>query len=170
MSLYSLEILYKRIKEYKSYSLSSQLHSSIRRPNFPEDISENIVKLYLNCKKVSPGDLFSDKYGKIEVKCFSSSGPISFGPKENWDTLIILDATQFYNDVYTLHIINTSSKNFNIKINKKETYQDQVLQKRRPRLSWQNLYKQIDCHTKIFNILDDNFSTIGNVTELPANL
>jgi hypothetical protein len=170
MTEYSVEILNNRIKSYKAYSLSSKLHKSIRRANFPEDISENIVKFFLDCEKIIPGDLYSVKYGKIEVKCFSSTGPISFGPRETWETLIVLDATNFLDDIYTVHVVSISSRDFDVKINKKETYKDQVYQKRRPRISWKSLKTQVISQTKSFNILVDNSSTIGNVTELPANL
>ena len=170
MKFYSIEILKERVKKYKAYSLSSDLHTSIRRPNFPEDISENIVKYFLDCEKITPGDLYSPLLGKIEVKCFSSKGPISFGPKETWDTLIVLDAISFLEDKYKLHIIRINSRDFNIKVNKNETYKDQVFQKRRPRISWKSLYEQVKDQTKTFIILFANISTIGNVTEFPANL
>jgi hypothetical protein len=170
MTKYSFEILQQRIKSYKLYSLSSKLHETIRRANFPEDISENIVKFFVAGDRITPGDIYSRDYGKIEVKCFSSTGPISFGPKETWETLIVLDATKFLEDRYTVHIITVSSRDFNVKINKKETYKDQVYQKRRPRLSWKSLKTQVISQTKSFSILLDNSSTIGNVTEFPANL
>lgn len=167
---YSYEILYKRLYLFKTYSSSSHLHNSIRKPNFPEDISENIVKLFLNCEKITPGDLFSKEFGKIELKCFSSRGPISFGPKEKWDTLMVLDATQYFKDSYILYIINISSDIFDIKINKHQTYKDQINQKRRPRISWDKLKIYSKNHSKIFNIRLDKISTIGTVTEFPANL
>jgi len=61
--------------------------------NFPSHISENIVKFALFKKynimpnwdtKTGDLDLFNLK---IEVKGFSSTGPSSFGPTEEWDIL-----------------------------------------------------------------------------------
>lgn len=136
MKEYCKEILTCRLNSYIEYHNSSKLHEKIRKPNFPEDISENIVKLYVNdCEwKQKSGDLYSEINGKIEVKCFSSHGPISFGPKESWDILFIVDATDF---------INSKSCDFNIKISKSQTFLDQILEKRRPRICWKKLYPQI---------------------------
>ena len=74
---YTKEILLSRLESYKKFHSSSSLHKKIRKPNFPEDISENIVKNFLEFEttwKEKTGDLFSKKFGKIEIKCFSSDG------------------------------------------------------------------------------------------------
>ena len=150
---YTKEILRKRLTAYKQYTLSSQLNSFIRKPNFPEDISENIVRLYelQDCSewKHKSGDLYSKSDGKIEVKCFSSTGPISFGPKETWDLLYIVDATLFYDDKFSIYKINLSNKDDiwrNIRVSLAQSYEDQILQKRRPRITWKKLYAQIYSH------------------------
>ena len=58
----------------------------IRNPNFPSEISENIVRIILKNKCGidttwdSPDLRHNGK--KIEVKAFSSKGPTSFGPTE----------------------------------------------------------------------------------------
>ena len=74
-----------------------------RRANFPETISEFITYTSL-CKKglkisnkVTSGDLYEiidGKKLKIEVKCFSSDGPTTFGPKENWNKICFVDMTK----------------------------------------------------------------------------
>jgi hypothetical protein len=123
-----------------------------RLPNFPEDISENIVK-YIIEKKLNiklkwhckTGDLqYDDK--KIEVKCFCSMGPSSFGPNEKWDEIYFLDATNFINKKFVCYRIKLSNNNEywkKIKINKVQTFEEQCVQKRRPRISFKELYKQI---------------------------
>lgn len=61
MTSYSFEILKERVKSYKAYSLSSKLHKSIRRSIFPEDVSENIVKFFLDGETITPGDLIMER-------------------------------------------------------------------------------------------------------------
>jgi hypothetical protein len=142
----------------------------IRLPNMPEDISENIVKFivhnYVGDKtskwtkgiqgkntKIS-GDLISQTEGTQEVKCFTSDGPPSFGPKENWTIIYFLDAQQCLNDRFILWRValsNTSKEWKGIKMNKNETHEDQSNQGRRPRIKWESLYPQIKDHcTKVF--------------------
>ena len=148
---YTKNILINRLTSYKNFYNSSKLHKKIRKPNFPEDISENLVKITISeqCTwKEKSGDLYSEVLGKIEIKCFSSTGPISFGPCEKWDILYIVDASEFESDNFTIHKINMSSEEFGeIRISKSQLYKDQVNQKRRPRIVWKNLQKQISNHT-----------------------
>lgn len=165
--MYDYNVLIQRITSYKKFRETAELDKSIRRPNFPEDISENLVKLFLNCENIKPGDLYSKTLQKIEVKCFSSDGPISFDPKEKWETLIVVDAKNYKKDEYFIHIINISSSNFNFKCNKLESYKDQIQQKRRPRILWKNLYNQV---SKTFKILLANSAIIGTEIEFPASL
>ena len=62
-----------------------------RNPNFPEDISETMIMHILQSKDptctrdTKSGDLWSKSEKKIECKCFTSNGPISFGPNSKWD-------------------------------------------------------------------------------------
>lgn len=148
---YTKEILISRLRSYKMFYNSAKLHKGIRKPNFPEDISENIVKFHLNYKTTwkskTGGDLYSDRFGKIEIKCFSSDGPISFGPSERWNILYILDAREFQNDIFTIHKINLTSEGFKkVRVSKKQTFGEQILQKRRPRIPWKSLQNQITSH------------------------
>lgn len=71
----------------------------IRKPNFPSEISENLVKFIYNRNNkdqakwdVKGGDLITSNKLKLEVKAYSSDGPTSFGPTEKWDILYIVDA------------------------------------------------------------------------------
>jgi hypothetical protein len=126
--------------------------------------------LFLECSNIKPGDLYREKLGKIEVKCFSSDGPLSFGPKEKWKTLVVLDAKNYQKDEYFLHLLNIPSDDFNFTCNKKETYKDQINQKRRPRTSWKKLYSKVKNHCRTFKIRLDSSFIIGNEIEFPANL
>lgn len=139
----------------------------IRNPNFPSEISENIVKFaFFKKYKIMPswdtdkGDLLVLNK-KIEVKGFMSCGPSSFGPTEKWDILYFVDCTKYKNKYFKVYEIKLSNKNKcwnNIKINKNETYYDQCLQGRRPRISFDLLYKQIDEHCRI--IFEGNINNL----------
>jgi hypothetical protein len=130
----------------------------IRNPNFPSEISENIVKFAFSKKyKIMPswdtcnGDLIVFNK-KLEVKGFMSSGPSSFGPTEEWDFLYFVDCTKYKNKYFKIYEIKLSNKDKvwnNIKINKNDTYYDQCLQKRRPRISFQLLNEQIKDFCKL---------------------
>ena len=145
----------------------------IRNPNFPSEISENIVKYVLvHCKnyKIFPnwdtecGDL-DWVYKKLEIKCFSSQGPSSFGPTEKWDILYFLDATDFINKNFKLYEIRLSNKNDiwgNIKMNKKDTYKQQCENGKRPHISFEKIKEQL------YNINENYCKLIwsGNISEL----
>jgi hypothetical protein len=122
----------------------------IRKSNFPSHISENIVKNAMynkyhimpnwNCKV---GDLtFCNR--KIEVKAFTSAGPSSFGPNENWDWIYFLDCIDFENvKIYEIKLSNTSPEWKTIMVNSSETFYDQCRQKRRPRVKFEDIRKQL---------------------------
>ena len=133
-----------------------------RLPNYPEDISENLVKhLIANIEGIScsrqkkVGDLLTNENKRIEVKCYTSTGPSSFGPNEQWDVIYFLDAQNFINGEYKLYKVNlknTDEKFRKIPMNKTETYGDQCEQKRRPRISFEELRKHITNEVcEIFN-------------------
>ena len=137
----------------------------IRGENFPSHISENLVKLALNkfkyhdsAQKVTwntnVGDL---AYGsdKIEVKGFTSEGPSSFGPAEDWSELYFIDATDIINKQVTIYCVSHSNTDpvwSNLKMNKTQTYNDMCLQGKRPRMSFANICAQvpIDYITTLF--------------------
>lgn len=126
-----------------------------RMPNFPEDISENIIRQYiLNVEKrnciwnTKMGDLEildPAKSLQVEVKCFSSTGPLSFGPTERWDELYWLDATDLiFNENIKIYHTKYAFEDEIIKtipVNKKETFYHQCRQKRRPRFTLSLLQK-----------------------------
>lgn len=156
---YSKEILREQYELHKNYVISRKnssklLNFKIRLPCIPEDISENMIKFIIhkrgdvtsswNCK----GDLLSSIEGKQECKCFTSTGPISFTPSSEWDSIYFLDATNWLSDndnfkLYKFPYKRTSDEWKNIKVNKNQTFEDQSLQGRRPRINWSGLYPQI---------------------------
>jgi hypothetical protein len=128
----------------------------IRRPVFPEIISEYIVLKFLqkyntsqeqHCKNIlyikdPSGDLLKIDNTlkiKIEIKCSSSKGPLSFGPTQKFDELYCVDASDFLNDKIIIYKINEPHKIKELYVNKFETFQQQCEQKRRPRISLQNI-------------------------------
>lgn len=140
----------------------SLTNKKIRLPNFPSEISENIVKLAIQKKyNVCPnwdtisGDLELNGK-KIEVKGYSSNGPASFGPTENWDTIYFINCKDFLNKNFIVTEVNLSNKDdtFNlIKVNEKQTYKDQCNQGKRPRIAFDKLQKQLpeESHKVIFD-------------------
>jgi hypothetical protein len=159
---YTEKVLKEQYTIHKSYVKSrkettKKLGVNVRLPSIPEDISENIVKFIIHnklndktsswdCKK---GDLYSEKEGKQECKCFTSDGPLSFTPTSEWDVIYFLDARSWLDDKFKLYKIilkRTSDEWKNIKVNKTQTFGDQCKEKRRPRLIWEALKLQILSH------------------------
>jgi len=132
-----------------------------RRPNFPEIVSEYIAYLIRSqydktCTRyVKSGDLNS-KGKKLEIKCFASNGPISFGPTEAWDVMYLIDARkQPTIEILVFENSNTSLEWQTIMINKKETFGTQSGAGRRPRISPESLISQIKLkNIGTFNIDD----------------
>lgn len=154
--------LYKKINK----DLSKK---KIRNPNFPSEITENIVKFIIArkyrimpCWDTDSGDLIL--LGKrIEVKGFMSDGPSSFGPSEKWNIIYFVDAKNFSKKcfkVYEIFLSNDCEIWLNIKISKTQTYGDQCKQGRRPRIAFGDIKKQIPTHCKL--IFDGSFSEIKN--------
>ena len=168
------------IKKLKKDHKSSK---NIRKPNFPEYVSEPMICLtirkhlpvinqekYKNetpediCIMPSTGDLYSKIDGKLECKCFASDGPISFGPTEKWDKLYILNATSADKNNFILYEIDINSNNFgSIKISKTETFAMKCAKTvgQRPRINWKELEQQIP-HDKIKIIAKGTLSELIN--------
>jgi 5'-3' exonuclease len=140
-----------------------------RKPNYPSEITENLVKFAIIKKyNVSPcwdtkkGDLcLYDKH--LEVKGsidLINGGPSSFGPDEEWHRIYFVDAVECNNKKFKIYEIKLSNKSSiwkNIKVNKNETYQEQCLQKRRPRITFTDIIKQIP--ENFITILFDGYFT-----------
>lgn len=136
----------------------------IRLPNFPSELSENIVRIIMQDKcnidalwDIKKGDLLYDDK-KIEVKAFNSTGPISFGPTEDWWRLYILDCRKYDKDYFTCYEILLSNNDDiwkKIMVNKNQTYADQCAQKRRPRICFKKLISQIPKNK--YNVINYKF-------------
>ena len=123
-------------------------YKKIRQNNFPSEISENIAKFsLLKVFPIMPN--WNTKHGDlqinntiIEVKAFSSDGPVSFRPSEKWDYLCFVDCRNFlkeYFDIYLLKRSNNSKDIQNMYVNATEIFHKQCLQKRRPRITFNAL-------------------------------
>ena len=150
-----LDIHIKYINDLNKFK-KNKLGFKMRLPNFPEGISENIIKEYIknieqrNCISSQTGgdlEVINNKQNvKVEVKCFASKGPTSFGPTEKWNELYFLDATNFLINEYKIYKINLSNNSeifYNIKVNKNKTYNDQCKDGKRPRLPFNSLKEQL---------------------------
>jgi len=179
IDMYTKEILKEQYEIHKHYVInrknsSSLLSINFRLPCIPEDISENMIKFIIhksgdvtsswNCK----GDLLSSIEGKQECKCFTSTGPISFTPSSEWDSIYFLDATNWLSDSFKLYKFpykRTSDEWKNIKVNKTQTFEDQSLQGRRPRINWSGLYPQIKENCSL--LFEGSFEDI--IVDCPQN-
>jgi hypothetical protein len=155
-----------KLKKFKN-----KTNCSLRFPNFPECISENIIKEYINIiekrkciSSTNSGDLEvidNLKKIKIEVKCFTSTCPSSFGPNEKWDEIYFLDAKNFANKkfkIYKLNLSNVSNEFKLIKINSEKTYEQVCKEGKRPRLSFKILKEQLKNNVNLVYEGSTNFS------------
>lgn len=147
------------VKNIRSNQKKYGIKGKCRNPNFPEDISETIIMYLLQkndktcTRDTKSGDLWSETEKKIECKCFTSTGPTSFGPNSTWDVLYFLDGRQYEKGKFTLYKVNMSNTDFsNIKINKTQTYKDVCNAGKRPRIGWDQLKSQIT-----YSIVFDDF-------------
>lgn len=135
-------ICYQAYRGHLNYLRTIDSGIKIRLPNFPEQISQSVVYWISKIqglkisRKVSSGDLtqyLNGEWSPVEVKCSSSSGPTSFGPSEKWKILYYVKVEDENFVVYRINISSDDKKLLDYPVSKKETYQHQCLQKRRPR-------------------------------------
>lgn len=177
---YTFEILDKCIDKYiDDLQFNSEINARMskkkrRNENFPSDISENIAKFavfkkyhVMPCWDTHKGDIAIDKIGlfkQLEIKGFMSSGPASFGPKEAWDILYFVDARDIYNKNFKVYEVKMTNKNEifrNIKISKTENYGIIADSGRRPRGSFDTVFKpQLGNDCKL--IFDGHISELDN--------
>lgn len=145
---------------------------TLRRPNFPEEISENIVCHIIKglrggdvrWKKIfgESGDISVDGV-TMEVKCFSSTGPSSFGASERWNKLYFLDATRYREKIFECYVIECNRHSYewkNMKINNNQTYQDQANEGRRPRITFENITTELSQNDNIKKIFSGTLEEI----------
>ena len=162
--------LYNNIIQTEKKINNSLKNKKIRYSNFPSHISENIVKFVFAKKygvmptwETKVGDLClfhnETRFIKIEVKgsIDLSNGPSSFGPTECWDYLYFVDGVDHEKNffkVYEIKLSNNSKEWKNIKVSKTDTYENQCFQKRRPRVNFKEIYKQLGENCSL--IFNDN--------------
>jgi hypothetical protein len=134
-------------------------HKLIRNINPLSEITENIA-IYawayyhqsVPMWGIKNGDLnvYDEKNSKrlihIEVKAFTSNGPISYGPTESWGVIMYVDLRVFMETgiltVYQLNETNSSDLFQNLPVKKpsateKGTFGEQAMKGRRPRLAFE---------------------------------
>ena len=177
---YTPEILRNRYNRFKDDYIELSLLKEttglpIRHQNIPEDITENIVKFVIqnydndiSCKWAKSigkkGDLYSEKYldSPPEVKAFTSGGPSSFGPKKKFGVIYFLDMRRSLIDnlfvVWKVNVSNNSSEWKQLRMSKSQTNEDQCEEGRRPHISWDNIYSQMQ--DKCVKIYEGTFESI----------
>lgn len=140
-----------------------------RKPNFPEFISEFLARtITAGAIKAKVGDLDLEEDGKtykLEVKCFASDGPISFGPTEKWDRICLLDARKHgWITAHFHNIANTDSVWQNIRVSKKETYKAQCISGRRPRIGYKSLHAQLPTPVKTVSFKIEEILGSGKIS------
>ena len=164
---------YNNAIKFENVMNKSLKKKKIRKTNFPSHISENIVKFaFYKTYKVMPtwdtdkGDLLLPQYSK-RIECKGSinlsNGPPTFGPKEEWDYIYFVDGVETLDlkyKVYEIKLKNNSKKWKNMMVNKTETYHDHCIQGRRPRLTFDQISKNIGKDCKL--IFDGHISELNN--------
>lgn len=165
---YSLGNLKQRLKSYCEYtkfitdlnkSFPSK-HKVVRSCNLPEDISENIAKfaIFKRYKRLPTWNCSGDLEllgKKLEVKGFTSLGPNSFGPGSMFHRLYFVDAIDIHNNFFKVYEITLNSNSdpfLNVKINKKETFEDICRKNQRGKLrgSFYTIFKpQLEDYCKL---------------------
>jgi hypothetical protein len=161
----TFKVIKSALKKYSDYSACIK-NIGGRQVNFPEALSENIAKLILESKypdtKISwdkhPGDLTDSNGLKYEIKCFTNpDGPLSFGPREKWDKLIIIDGSEYRDNKFSIFeysFPNTAEIFQNLKVSKSESFLDQINQQKRPRITFGNLMAQESFGKNIIKIFE----------------
>jgi hypothetical protein len=148
--------LFKTYRDYVAAVAKVHTHRKklVRKCNFPSDVSENLVRFHIlkNEQKkciwlTKKGDLLcgDDLTERVEVKCFCSTGPSSFGPDESWDHLYFVDATAYLDEKFKIFRVVTEYETFceRIFVNKKDTFRSQCDAGRRPRLTFSSIKDQL---------------------------
>tara|TARA_Y100001973_G_C5169730_1_gene318295 strand:+ start:129 stop:725 length:597 start_codon:yes stop_codon:yes gene_type:complete len=152
----SLDVVIRFIEGYNALlrvqnELNPTLNDKkIRTINYPSEITENIVKFAIAKKykvmgnwDIKPGDLkVLDK--QIEVKGgFIENGPPTFGPREKWDWIYFVDCDKTFDKKFKVYEIKKTNIDFHtLKVNQIQTFGDQCLQGKRPRLVFSSIKEQ----------------------------
>lgn len=167
---YTKDVLVEHLRLFQEYTsktheLNQRYQTDIRTTNFPEHISENIVKFVIRhiekdtscvwAKSVNkPGDLYTS-HGIAEVKAFASNGPTTFGPHKKFSTLYFLDAREWKNDMFVVYKANVASTDptWNaLKISQHETFEHKMNKGQRPHIHWSSLSSQLKQMKKLHEL------------------
>jgi hypothetical protein len=186
---YTKEILQMRWVHFRQghdmlTKLVNETGLKIRRPNPPEDMTENFAKFIIQYKDNDPscrwakclggrGDLYSDKYTveyPPEVKAFTSDGPCQFGPTKKFGVLYFLDLRKWTDDrivLWRANVRSDSPEMKNVQITNTHTFEQQCIQGVRPHIPWNKLYPQLAPHcVKIYEgTFEDIFTTTSGASQ-----
>jgi hypothetical protein len=99
------------------------------------------VDLVVNADDTVRVDIHRPVNEKIEIKAYTSTGPSSFGPNEQWHSLYFLDCRaydQFHFKLYQIRLSNRDDTWRRLRFNSKETFDTIAKSGKRPRLSFEN--------------------------------
>ena len=153
------------IEEKKLLNELIKTSKKIRHNNFPSIVSEHMAsRVLMNQWRLTDKEIFRPEYGdlavkispnitkRIEVKCFSSNGPITFGPDEPWNYLVLIDARKCMQNEFLVYLVNYANDSRtikNLKVNKTQTFGLQCNQRRRPHISPTSLFNQLGDKVKL---------------------
>ena len=127
-----------------------------------------------NCINAKKGDLViceNKNIFPIEIKCFSSKGPSSFGPNEKWHNLYFIDTTNMFTTdkfiIYKINLSNDSKEWSNIMINKSKNYSDVCKLGKRPRISFEKIKVQIPNNIEI--IFKGTIKKLKSINQIKSN-
>lgn len=144
-----------------------QILGKCRRPNIPEILSESIIKYII--KQIDPcvefescsGDITIKNGPRIESKCDSSGGPMSFGPTERWDYLYILIVDKFLHQgkLYIAPYSNKSMQIRTIPMGKNgSTFLDKINRGIRPHVQFNIINEHLkNINFPLIDVCDINF-------------
>ena len=175
---YTKDVLLEHLRLFKEYTtktneLNKMYYTDIRGTNFPEHISENIVKFVIQniekdkscvwAKSIGkPGDLYTSN-GSVEVKAFSSKGPTTFGPHKKFNTMYFLDACEWKKSFFVVYktILSSTDQGWkSLKISEQETIEDKMNKGQRPHLNWCSLSSQLKKIGKLEEIYRGTLSSV----------
>ena len=179
---FTAESLYEHIMTHlendnriRKQNLGRKPGDRFKRPLFPSDISESIVRLLYGIiyDRNKPGDIHLE--GKLgEIKCMSSDVPISFGYKQKWDILFIVDARRYDDGFYTVYRFDVSSDDplfQNLPVNKKgDTYGSNCEKNKSSMIKFSTLFSELGKAEHVTVPFDGHISKLIEVIRLVTNL
>ena len=182
-----------RLKRYIDGTLD--LEPGERRQNIPESITETIAQYAIHADsgifpfKPATGDLMipGPFQKRVEVKGVSSTGPMSFGPTEKWDKLVVVHIQdlvrgydpqqeithQLENRHFTVYEFDHSNQDFShivMSTKSGETYRDQSNSGRRPRFNLPFLMSQLPSRILFQGTLHGLFQKSAGLTSKNSSM